>query len=108
LIRRDFAQVFESVDALICPTSPDPAFRIGERSDDPLRMYLADIFTIATNLSGNPGISLPCGFTEEENGNSLPIGLQLIGKPFDEQNLLKIAHAYEQSTEWHQRRPTLD
>ncbi len=106
LIRQDFKKVFESVDAIICPTSPDPAFRIGERSDDPLRMYLADIFTIATNLSGNPGISVPCGFAEK-NGKALPIGLQLIAKPFDEQILLKIAHAYEQSTEWHQRRPAL-
>jgi aspartyl-tRNA(Asn)/glutamyl-tRNA(Gln) amidotransferase subunit A len=106
LIRHDFTRVFESVDAVICPTSPDPAFRINERSDDPLRMYLADIFTIAANLSGNPGISIPCGFTEM-NGKYLPVGLQLIGKPFDEQNLLKIAHAYEQSTDWHLRRPAL-
>jgi aspartyl-tRNA(Asn)/glutamyl-tRNA(Gln) amidotransferase subunit A len=104
LIRRDFTEAFEKVDALICPTSPDPAFKIGERSDDPLRMYLADIFTIATNLSGNPGISIPCGFADEE-GKTLPIGLQVIGKPFDEANLLRIAHAYEQSTDWHLQRP---
>lgn len=106
LIRNDFAKAFEKVDALICPTSPDPAFRIGERSDDPLRMYLADIFTIATNLSGNPGLSIPCGFADEA-GTQLPIGLQLIGKPFEEANLLRIAHAYEQSTDWHTKRPPL-
>ena len=105
LIRRDFAQVFEKVDAIICPTSPEPAWKIGDRSDDPLRMYLADIFTIATNLAGNPGISIPCGFAKVD-GKPLPVGLQLIGKPLDEANLLKIAHAYEQSTNWHKVRPS--
>ena len=88
------------------PTSPEPAFKAGERSDDPLRMYLADIFTIATNLAGISGISVPCGFATLD-GKPLPIGLQLIGKPFDEANLLKIAHAYEQSTGWHRQRPAL-
>ncbi|HEX8373145.1 MAG TPA: Asp-tRNA(Asn)/Glu-tRNA(Gln) amidotransferase subunit GatA [Chthoniobacterales bacterium] len=106
LIRRDFTEAFEKVDALICPTSPTPAFKIGEKSNDPLAMYLADIFTIATNLAGLPGISLPCGFAEME-GKQLPIGLQLLGKPFDESNLLRLAHAYEQSTQWHQARPGL-
>lgn len=106
LIRRDFTQAFEKVDAIICPTSPEPAWKLGERSDDPLRMYLADIFTIACNLAGNCGISLPCGFASVE-GKSLPIGLQLLGKPMDEANLLKIAHAYEQSTDWHKARPVL-
>jgi aspartyl-tRNA(Asn)/glutamyl-tRNA(Gln) amidotransferase subunit A len=106
LIRRDFTEAFEKVDALICPTSPTPAFKIGEKSNDPLAMYLADIFTIATNLAGLPGISLPCGFAEME-GKQLPIGLQLLGKPFDESNLLRLAHAYEQSTPWHQARPGL-
>ena len=104
LIRRDFAQAFEKVDAIICPTSPEPAWKIGDRSDDPLRMYLADIFTIATNLAGNPGISLPCGFAAVD-GKTLPVGLQLLGKPLEEANLLKIAHAYEQSTGWHKARP---
>lgn len=104
LIRRDFTQAFEKVDAIICPTSPEPAWKIGERSDDPLRMYLADIFTIACNLAGNCGISLPCGFSNVE-GKQLPVGLQLLGKPLDEANLLKIAHAYEQSTDWHKARP---
>lgn len=106
LIRRDFTEAFEKVDAIICPTSPTPAFRIGEKSNDPLAMYLADIFTIATNLAGLPGLSLPCGFAEVE-GKKLPIGLQLLGKPFDESNLLRLAHAYEQSTEWHQARPNM-
>jgi len=106
LIRRDFTRAFENVDALICPTSPEPAFKAGERTGDPLKMYLADIFTIATNLAGNPGISIPCGFAEVE-GAQLPIGLQLIGKPFDEARLLNIANAYEQSTPWHTRRPVL-
>jgi aspartyl-tRNA(Asn)/glutamyl-tRNA(Gln) amidotransferase subunit A len=103
LIRRDFSQAFNKVDAIICPTSPEPAWKIGERSDDPLRMYLADIFTIACNLAGNCGISIPCGFTT--GAKPLPVGLQLLGKPLDESNLLKIAHAYEQSTDWHKARP---
>jgi aspartyl-tRNA(Asn)/glutamyl-tRNA(Gln) amidotransferase subunit A len=106
LIRSDFTQAFEKVDALICPTTPEPAFKAGERTGDPLKMYLADIFTIATNLAGNPGISLPCGFAQID-GVQLPIGLQLIGKPFDEATLLAIAHAYEQSTDWHTRRPNI-
>ena len=100
LIRRDFTSAFEKVDAIIGPTSPDLAFKAGERADDPLRMYLADIFTIACNLAGTCGISIPCGFAEEE-GKKLPIGLQLIGQPFKESQLLQIAHAYEQSTDWH-------
>lgn len=106
LIRRDFTEAFEKVDAIICPTSPEPAWKLGERGDDPLRMYLADIFTIAANLAGNPGISIPCGFASIE-GSRLPIGLQLLGKPFDEAALLKIAHAYEQATDWHRQRPVL-
>jgi aspartyl-tRNA(Asn)/glutamyl-tRNA(Gln) amidotransferase subunit A len=104
LIRQDFTAAFEKVDAIISPTSPEPAFKIGERSDDPLKMYLADIFTIAANLAGVCGVSIPCGFAQLE-GKNLPIGLQLTGKPFDEADLLKIAHAYEQSTEWHRQRP---
>jgi len=106
LIRRDFTEAFKEVDAIICPTSPEPAFKIGERSDDPMRMYLADIFTIAANLAGNCGISLPCGFANVD-GKRLPIGLQLLGKPFQEHSLLQIAHAYEQSTEWHLQLPPL-
>ena len=106
LIRQDFTQAFEKVDGIICPTSPEPAFKAGDRTGDPLKMYLADIFTIATNLAGNPGISIPCGFAKIDN-TDLPIGLQLIGKPLDESTLLSIAHAYEQTTPWHTRRPNL-
>ena len=106
LIRRDFSAAFEKVDALICPTSPEVAFKAGDRSDDPLKMYLADIFTIATNLAGIPGISIPCGFADMD-GKKLPVGLQLLGKPFQEAQLLQIAHAYEQATDWHKARPAL-
>jgi aspartyl-tRNA(Asn)/glutamyl-tRNA(Gln) amidotransferase subunit A len=103
LIKDDFEKVFEDVDLVVTPTSPTPAFRVGEKSDDPLKMYLADIFTISVNLAGMPGISVPCGFTRA----SLPVGLQLIGKHFDEATLLKAAYAYEQSTTWHKRKPAL-
>ena len=106
LIRNDFTAAHEKVDAIICPTSPEPAFKIGDRSNDPLKMYLADIFTIAANLAGICGLSIPCGFAEID-GKKLPVGLQLLGKPFDEANLLKIAHAYEQSTEWHKAKPAI-
>ncbi|MGI9115920.1 MAG: Asp-tRNA(Asn)/Glu-tRNA(Gln) amidotransferase subunit GatA [Chthoniobacterales bacterium] len=105
LIRRDFARAFEKVDALVSPTTPTPAFKLGEKTANPLAMYLADIFTNAGNLAGICGISLPCGFTRAENGAPLPIGLQLMAKPLDEARLLGIAHAYEQSTEWHKARP---
>ena len=105
LIRRDFVEVFSKVDALISPTTPEVAFRFGERSADPLRMYLADVFTIAANLAGICGISVPCGFAKTEEGTELPIGMQLLGKPLDEGRILQIAHGYEQSTEWHERRP---
>jgi aspartyl-tRNA(Asn)/glutamyl-tRNA(Gln) amidotransferase subunit A len=104
LIRRDFDKVFEKVDALISPTSPVPAFKLGDRVADPLQMYLADIFTIAANLAGICGISVPCGFAQLD-GQRLPIGLQLLGKPLDEARILQIAHAYEQSTDWHKTRP---
>jgi aspartyl-tRNA(Asn)/glutamyl-tRNA(Gln) amidotransferase subunit A len=106
LIRRDFARAFEKVDALVSPTSPVPAFKLGERVADPLQMYLADIFTIAANLAGICGISVPCGFAEED-GHRLPIGLQFLGKALDEARILQIAHAYEQSTEWHKARPPI-
>jgi len=106
LIRRDFAKAFEKVDALVSPTSPVPAFKLGERVADPLQMYLADIFTIAANLAGICGISVPCGFAEVA-GHRLPIGLQLLGKALDEARILQIAHAYEQSTDWHKARPPI-
>ena len=104
LIRNDFLKAFETVDAIVTPTSPTAAFKIGEKSDDPLQMYLSDIFTISCNLAGICGISLPCGFTKSPK---LPIGLQLLGKPFGEETLLKIAHAYEQNTGWHREKPVL-
>jgi aspartyl-tRNA(Asn)/glutamyl-tRNA(Gln) amidotransferase subunit A len=102
LIRRDFLEAFEKVDAIITPTSPTAAFKIGEKTDDPLQMYLSDIFTISCNLAGICGLSLPCGFTAAPK---LPIGLQLLGKPFGEETILQLAHAYEQSTSWHKEQP---
>jgi aspartyl-tRNA(Asn)/glutamyl-tRNA(Gln) amidotransferase subunit A len=99
LIRRDFASAFEKVDVIVCPTSPDVAFPIGERTSDPLKMYLADIFTIAANLAGICGISVPCGFVLEE-GKRLPVGLQFLGKSLDEARLLGIADAYERASGW--------
>lgn len=106
LIRQDFAKAFEKVDALISPTSPVPAFKFGERTADPLQMYLADIFTSPANLAGICGISVPCGFADVD-GQRLPIGLQLLGKALDEARLLQIAHAYEQTTDWHKARPPI-
>ena len=103
LIRREFEEAFRRCDAILTPTSPTPAFRFGEKTDDPLQMYLADIFTIPCNLAGLPGISVPCGLTVA----GLPIGLQVLGKPFDEATVLRVAYAYEQATEWHTRRPPL-
>ena len=104
LIRNDFLKAFEKVDAIVTPTTPTAAFKIGEKSDDPLQMYLSDIFTISCNLAGICGVSIPCGFTKSPK---LPIGLQLLGKPFGEETLLKIAHAYEQSTAWHKEKSPL-
>ena len=101
LIKQDFDQALDKVDALITPTVPYTAFKAGEKTDDPLQMYLSDIFTISCNLIGTCGVSLPCGFTSSPK---LPVGLQLLGKPFGEQELLKIAYAYEQSTPWHKER----
>jgi aspartyl-tRNA(Asn)/glutamyl-tRNA(Gln) amidotransferase subunit A len=103
LIRQDFTNAFEKVDALISPTSPVAAFKFGERTADPLQMYLADIFTCPANLAGVCGISVPCGFAEID-GKSLPIGLQLLGKALDEARILQIGHAFEQSTQWHKAR----
>jgi aspartyl-tRNA(Asn)/glutamyl-tRNA(Gln) amidotransferase subunit A len=101
LIRQDFLSAFEGVDAIACPTAPTTAFRLGERLDDPLSMYLGDIFTIPCNLAGLPGISVPCGFSSA----GLPVGLQLLGAPFAEETLLAVAAAYEGATEWSARRP---
>lgn len=106
LIRQDFGTAFEKVDAIVCPTSPTPAFKLGERTDDPLSMYLADIFTLAANIAGICGISVPCGFLEKER-KQLPVGLQILGKELDESTVLRVAYAYEQSTDWHKEKPRI-
>jgi aspartyl-tRNA(Asn)/glutamyl-tRNA(Gln) amidotransferase subunit A len=103
LIRKDFDQAFESVDVVALPTSPTTAFRFGERTSDPLQMYLADIFTVSAPLAGLPAISVPCGF----GTGRLPVGLQFVGRPFDEPSLLRISHAYEQEAGWWKEIPPL-
>ena len=103
LVKHDFDEAFKLVDVIATPTAPTAAFRIGEKTADPLQMYLSDIFTNSVNLAGIPGISIPCGFTKE----NLPIGLQLLGKHFDEESVLHAAFAYEQATDWHTRRPKI-
>jgi len=103
LIKRDFEKVFETFYAIVTPTSPTPAFKMGERLTDPLTMYLSDIYTISANLAGIPAVSVPCGFTQE----GLPVGLQIIGKAFDEATILSLGHAYQEATDWHKRRPPL-
>jgi aspartyl-tRNA(Asn)/glutamyl-tRNA(Gln) amidotransferase subunit A len=103
LIKQDFEGAFEKVDVLVCPTAPTTAFKAGEKTEDPLSMYLTDLMTIPLNLAGLPGMSVPCGF----DGNGLPIGMQLIGKVLREDQLLQVAYAYEQSTEWHLRSPSI-
>ncbi len=106
LIRQDFARAFEKVDAIVCPTSPTPAFKLGERTSDPLSMYLTDIFTLAANIAGICGISVPCGFLERE-GKQLPVGLQILGKELKESTILQVAYAYEQHTDWHKKKPLI-
>jgi aspartyl-tRNA(Asn)/glutamyl-tRNA(Gln) amidotransferase subunit A len=103
LIKRDFEQAFSKVDLIVTPTMPTPAFRLGEKTQDPLQMYLSDIFTISINLAGVPAISVPCGIS----ASKLPIGLQIIGRPFEEDKIIRAAHAYEQATKWHKKRPVL-
>jgi aspartyl-tRNA(Asn)/glutamyl-tRNA(Gln) amidotransferase subunit A len=107
LIRREFDAAFDKYDVLVAPVSPTPAFRIGEKTGDPLQMYLSDVCTLPVNIAGLPGISLPCGFAQAQDGARLPIGLQIIAKPFDEATLFRAAYAYEQSTTWHRERPAL-
>ena len=102
LIRQDFAEVFQSVDALVTPTSPVVAFPVGDKTGDPLQMYLIDVCTLPVNIAGLPALSVPCGFSE-----GLPVGMQLIGPHLSEPTLLQIGHAYEQATEWHRQRPEL-
>ncbi|BAU44543.1 Asp-tRNA(Asn)/Glu-tRNA(Gln) amidotransferase subunit GatA [Leptolyngbya sp. O-77] len=103
LIKQDFEIAFQKVDVLVCPTSPTTAFKAGEKTDDPLSMYLSDLMTIPVNLAGLPALSLPCGFDEQ----GLPIGLQMIGNVLREDLLLSVAHAYEQTTEWHKKAPVV-
>jgi len=103
LIKNDLDEVFKDCDAIMTPTSPTVAFKVGEKISDPLSMYLSDIYTIPANLAGIPAISIPCGFSK----SGLPIGLQLMGKPFDEEMLLRISYTYEQNTEWHTKKPNL-
>ena len=102
LIRQEFDQAFEKFDALITPTSPTVPFKIGDKVDDPLQMYLSDVCTLPINIAGVPAISIPAGFTE-----GLPIGIQIIGKPFSEETILKIAYAFEQATDWHKQKPNI-
>lgn len=103
LIKNDFDKVFSEFDAVISPTAPTTAFKIGEKASDPLSMYLSDIYTISANLAGIPALSLPCGFSK----NNLPIGLQIMSKPFNEEMIYRIAYRYEQSTDWHKRKVSL-
>ena len=102
LIRREFDQAFEKYDALVTPTSPTVPFKIGEKVDDPLQMYLSDVCTLPINIAGVPAISIPAGFADH-----LPIGMQIIGKPFSEETLLKTAYAFQEATDWHKRRPEI-
>lgn len=103
LIKRDFEEAFKTCDVIITPTTPTTAFKVGEKIQDPLQMYLSDIYTISVNLAGLPALSMPCGFDSE----GLPVGLQIIGGHFDESNILGTAYAYEQSTDWRKRKPSL-
>jgi aspartyl-tRNA(Asn)/glutamyl-tRNA(Gln) amidotransferase subunit A len=103
LIKQDFEQAFAQVDVLVCPTTPTTAFKAGEKTNDPLSMYLSDLMTIPVNLAGLPGLSLPCGFDQQ----GLPIGLQIIGNVLREDLVLQAAYAYEQATEWHKKVPVL-
>src|SRR5258707_15581193 len=103
LIKEDFDKAFTECDVIMGPTAPTPAFKIGEKTENPLAMYLSEIYTISCNLAGLPGISIPCGFTK----GGLPIGLQILGAPFEEEKLLRIARMHEKATEWHKQRPKL-
>jgi aspartyl-tRNA(Asn)/glutamyl-tRNA(Gln) amidotransferase subunit A len=106
VIRREFDAAFEKYDAIVTPVTPTAAFKIGEKVDDPISMYLNDVFTLPVNIAGLPGMSVPGGFATVE-GKQLPLGLQIMAKPFDEATLLRVGHAYQQATDWHTRRPAL-
>ncbi len=103
LIKRDFDEAFEKVDVIMAPTAPETAFRFGEKTGDPIKMYLSDVLTIPCNIAGLPGISVPCGFSS----GGLPIGIQVLGKAFDEESVIRVAHAYEQHAGWKERRPEI-
>src|SRR5207245_2366811 len=103
LIKRDFEDAFKTVDVIVTPTMPTPAFKLGDKTHDPLQMYLSDIFTISVNLAGVPAVVVPCGVSSKK----LPIGLQIIGRPFEEEKILRAAYAYEQATNWQRKRPNL-
>ena len=103
LIKNDFEEAFKKVDAIMAPTTPEVAFKIGEKTQDPIKMYLSDVLTIPCNIAGLPGISVPCGFST----GGLPIGIQVLGKPFDEGTVIQVAHAYEQHTDWREKRPAV-
>ncbi len=106
LIAQDFTEAYKKCDVIMGPTSPSTAFKLGEKGDDPVQMYLSDIYTIAVNLAGLPGMSIPCGFGAASNGNpGMPVGLQIIGNYFDEARMLNVAHQYQLATDWHSRAP---
>ena len=100
---QDFKKAFTECDVIVSPVAPTPAFKIGEKTDDPLTMYLSDIFTLSANLAGIPGMSLPCGFSKA----GLPIGLQLMARHFNEETLLKVAYNFEAATDYHKQKPAL-
>src|SRR3989338_90317 len=109
LVKQDFEKVFEKVDCIITPTSPTVAFKLGEKTQDPLTMYLSDIYTVSVNIAGLPGISIPCGFAKPKDGEvEMPVSLQIIGKQFAESIILQVAYNYEQATEWCQRKPVIE
>jgi aspartyl-tRNA(Asn)/glutamyl-tRNA(Gln) amidotransferase subunit A len=103
LIKADFDQAFQQVDVVAAPIAPTTAFKIGGHGDDPLAMYLEDVFTLPANLAGVPGLAFPVGFDDQH----LPVGMQLMGRPFQESSLFRMAHAYQQSTDWHKQSPSL-
>jgi len=102
LVKRDFEQAYQKVDVIVGPVSPTTAWNLGEKIDDPLKMYLADIYTVAANLAGIPGLSVPCGFSD-----GLPVGLQILGKQWDEETILRVGYAYEQATDWKKEKPKI-
>jgi aspartyl-tRNA(Asn)/glutamyl-tRNA(Gln) amidotransferase subunit A len=108
LVRQDFDAVFKQVDVLVTPTSPHVAFKVGTKTDDPLQMYLEDVFTGPMNLAGIPSLCLPCGFAKPTDGDQeMPVGMQIIGPQFSEQLLLQVGYAYQQMTDWHLKKPNL-